>query len=380
MEPIIEQSQVAGAPSAPPATQGTPAPENPGVTSPAADVPPKVESSPAAQHARETLENAKKGIFPKDKDAKAPEKTPPSDKKTDDAGKAAAVAPPGTPPAYVPNHKYKVGGVEKEFDETIKALIKDETTEKKIRQLYADASGLGPLKSQLDQTTAKYTDVNKKYGEIDRDLRLLSHHVKNEDFDSFFADLQIPEEKILGWVERKLEQLKLPPHMQAQMERQRNDSRRAFMLQEENQGHQQAAQHHQVQARTYDLDMELLKPEVNQIAQDFDARVGRPGAFRDECMNRGALAWQYGKKDISAAEAVGQAVAMLGKVMAPSQAAPPVPNAQAAQPPAQGSGGAPVLPPPTIPNLSGSSASPIRQAPRSIADLRNLQKQYATPR
>lgn len=398
MEPTHGNEKVVTPGTPAPAPQSTPAPADPGQSSdPAAAAPApapekKVEGSPAAQKAREALDNAKKGIFPGKKDAKTKEKpeTPPQAKEGEPAGKekaAAATNEPPAPPPYVPNTKYKVGGVEKEFDESIKALIKDPETEKKVRQLYADAAGLGPLKAQLDQTVTKYQDVQKKYADVDRDLRLLSHHIANEDFDSFFADIQVPEEKIWQWVERKLELMKQPPHIQAQIERSRNANRQAFLLQEENQGFVTQAQQTAVQARTYELDTEILKPEVSQIAQEFDARVGRVGAFRDECMHRGALAWHFGKKDISAAEAVQQVMSLVGKVIAPPQAgAPALPNpaqpaaAAPAAPQPGAAGQAPVLPPPVMPNLSGSSTSPVRQAPRSVADLRQMAKTYQAAR
>lgn len=394
MEVQHGQSKDVTAPSAPApaAAPSTPAPESAAATAPTGTPEaPKIESSPVAQKAREVLDNAKKGIFPEKKETKETKKEGQPDskgepKEKEAAAKDAATPPPTTPPAYVPNHKYKVSGVEKEFDEAIKALIKDKDTEEKVRKLYADAAGVVPLKRDFDRISAQHKEVNEKYTLLDRDIRLLSHHVKNQDFDSFFGDLQIPQEAVFSWVEQKLKEMELPQPMQEQLERQRNVSRKAFLLQEENQGYQQSAQHQQVQARTYELDTELLKPEVAQVAQDFDARVGRPGAFRDECMHRGALAWHIGKKDISATEAVGQVMSLIGRVISPAPQAPQAP-ATGQQPPQVPSNAqpastatAPVLPPPTIPNMSGSTTSPIRQAPKSIADLRQMAKNFPAAR
>lgn len=328
---------------------------------------PEVTASPAAQKAREAIDNAKKGIFEKTDETaqKADEKT------TTEAGTTQGAV---VPPAYTPNFKFKANKQELEFDPLFKDLVKDADTEKKIRKLHEDAHGLEPVKAWAENVKQKYTEVNTKFNTLDRDLKLLSHHVRNDDFDAFFSDLQIPRDKIFNWVQKKLTEMSLDPAVQAELERNRQAQRQNFTLNEENNQFRNSQVEHSVQARTYDLDMELIKPEISQLAQSFDAKVGRIGAFREECMNRGALAWQFAKKDISAAEAVQQVISVMGKVMSPMQQG--TEQVVQAQPGAQNASAGNVVrqPPPVIPNISGKSTSPVKAAPRSVADLRKLAK------
>lgn len=330
--------------------------------------------SPIAQKAREALDNARKGVF----DVKS-EKTGDKVEQTPEKKDGVAVVAPVVvvPSAYQPNFKFKANKQELEFDELFKGLVKDADTEKKIRKLHEDAFGLEPVKAYAENLKQKHGEVSTKFNAIDRDLRMLSHHVRNDDFDSFFGDLQIPKDKIFNWVQKKLNEMSLEPAAQAELERNRQANRENFYLAEENNQFKSSQVEQSVQARTYELDMEIIKPDVAEIAQSFDAKVGRPGAFREECMNRGALAWQFAKKDISAAEAVQQVMSLMGRVMSP--VAPATPVQVSGQPGGQNPPASNVVvsPPPVIPNISGKSTSPVRTAPKSVADLRKLAKNYS---
>lgn len=345
----------------------TPAPTESKVSTPK-EAAQTVTSSPAAQKAREAIDNARKSIFETKKEGKTEEK------------QASAAPAKGEkevvvePPKYTPNYKYKVEGQEKEFDDEIKKLITSENVEKKIRQLYADAEGIVATKAFGDRMKQGYQEATQKLGALDTDLKRLGHHLHNDDLDSFFEELKYSPDRVFKWVEKKLALMQATPEQQAEYDRTRQLSKQTFELSQENTQFKSREEFQTVQARTYELDSELLKPEVNQIAQAYDARVGKTGAFREECMNRGLLAWQRAKKDISAVEAVQQMMSLVGTVVPPQQAAG-LPS-ESGQQPGQASPGQNVVAPqrPVIPIVSGHSTSPVKSAPRNLDDLRKLAK------
>src|SRR3990167_9677953 len=331
----------------------------------AANSTPEVKTSPEVKAARQAMDAEKNSSVEK-KDQSVKEKPSkkeiPSTKDAPILKEAASSEAPVIPPAYAPTLKYKVNGQEYDFDSELKDLVKSPEVEKKLQELYSNAHGIGYVREKADKFLNDYKEVSKKYSDIDRDLRLLSHHVQNDDWDSFFGDLKISDKKIFEWVERKLAQMNMDPYQQAQIEKQRQPQRQSFLTQEENQSYKTQAQETARMARSYELEMELIKPEVSSIAQEFDAKVGRPGAFKEECINRGALAWQFAKKDIPAAEAVGQAMSIFGKVLTPAQKAEVTQTLTAA----------PKAPLPIIPNVASRQTSPVKQAPKTTDDLRRM--------
>lgn len=337
------------------------APEAP--VEPTVSAKPTETTSPIASKAREAIENAKKGVFKEEKQAASAA----GEKSTEAASKDALPTVP-VAPAYAPNFKFKVNNKEKEFPKEIQSLIKDKETEEALRKVYEESEGFQHLNKKLSEAGT----VVKRFHEQDKALRMLSHHVRNDDFTNFFKDLNIPEEKLFAWAEKRLKEMSLDPAQQAEIEQVRQNNRANFLLSEENQGYKQAYEQSLVQTRDFELNQEMSRPEVQSIAQAFDAKVGRVGAFRDECINRGALAWQFGQRDIPASEAVGQVMSLIGRVMTPAQQQ----QAMAVAPSPQNNVVAPT-PPPIIPNVSGRSTSPVKQAVRSIDDLRSKYKQMA---
>ncbi len=366
METEIVPSQVASTESSLPPTQGTSAPA---IETDSVQTEVQVKNGAEdAKAAREALSDAKKGIF-KEKKSKVDEKIETEAQKTKEEASKEVV-----PPEYTPNLKYKVGGIEKDIHPKFKDLIKDKETEDLVRQLSADAAGVGPLNQHLNNMNKYAKEVTDKYTTLDKDMRLLGHYLKNDDFDNFFNEIQIPPEKIMKWVEKKLNQMALPPDQQAELVRVSELKKNAFLLEEKTKGYEETLQQQAVQTRAYELDTELMKPEVSQLAQEFDARMGRVGAFREECIGRGLNVWNMYKKDITPTEAVAQVMSLVGKVVpqgapivAPSPNAPQVPFGQAA----------PKTPPPVIPNITGHSTSPIKQSPKNLDDLRAMAKKFA---
>jgi hypothetical protein len=283
----------------------------------------------------------------------------------DEGAAAAQAGDGGEQPAYEPNYKLKVMDQEKEIPEKFRQLMQDAETEKEVREIFEKAYGLEfakPKHEALQQTFAKVqSEHNYLLGSI-QDLR---EAYTRGDLDTFFQKLQIPKERILQYALDKVNYEQLPPDQKQLLDSRRNAEIQAMQLQKQNQTLQQQIQTQTVQARQYALESELAGPELKSMVDSFDQRFGRPGAFRNEVINRGQLAWfqSQGKVDLTPRQAVQEVIRLYGLDQQQAAAAPVTPP--------ESGGARPRVS--TIPNVgSGRSASPLKQKPRSIEDLKKL--------
>ena len=116
-----------------------------------------------------------------------------------------------------------------------------------------------------------------------------------------------------------------------------------------------------------ELDANINAPHVASIAQSFDARAGKPGAFRDAVIAYGQSQYHIQGKDIPVNQAVSQFIQTFGLVQAEAAA----PGGQAAP----ASATAPQQRPATLPKVSGSgTTAPVKTKVKNLADLRKLQE------
>lgn len=274
---------------------------------------------------------------------------------------------PVVPPQFQPNFKFKVLDKEHEIEEMFRGLIKDAETEKKIKEMHEKAYGLEPVKQQRDQFREKARTTETRLNEINESLAEVGSFVKKDDFDSFFNALKIPEQKIFQWVLNKINYQQLPPEQRAIYDSQRQAQQQAYELERQNQQLAQQYQEQASQSKALELQMVMQRPDVQSVAESFDARVGRPGAFQEEVVRRGQLAWYQNRKDLTAEEAVREVLALHGNPV--GAAAPQAQAPQAQTPPAVAAR------PPVIPNVAGKTTSPVRQAVKSLADIRKISEQ-----
>jgi hypothetical protein len=276
---------------------------------------------------------------------------------------SAAANANAAPAPFTPNYKFKSGEVEGEVDEFLRPIIKDADTEAKIKDLYTKAFGLDKVKTRLtgevESWKGKATEVTEKYGKLSESLSALSHHINRGDFDSFFGALKIPEAKVYQWLQKKLQEQDMTPEQRSDLQRQREEGNKLYLLERQNQELMQRQEQFQAQQNQVMLDQTLSSPEIASIAQDFDARVGVPGTFRQEVIKRGITLYHLHGRDPH--EVVADLMGTIGKVFTPAAGATGLQaNTQAAVP----------QKPPVIPNVQGKSSSPVKTAPKSIKELR----------
>lgn len=283
-----------------------------------------------------------------------------------------SVATPGEviPPAYQPNHKFKAFGKEHELEEFWRPLVKDPESEKKVKDVFTKAYAFEDLKSKYEGTQSEFNEVYEEYTALDRDVKKVTSFLNRGDLDNFFSAIGLSQQKIFDWAEQKLQQENLPPEQKNALRSQALERQRAYELEQEKAELENRFQSQAVQTKTMQLEIALLRPEIAQAASAWDAQTGQPGSFRDVIIQEAQLEWHRGNRDITAEQAANLVLSKYGKLIS-SGTVSQMQNSPGLAPTPQATGK------PVIPVVQGRGTSPIKKAPKSLDDLRDLAKEYA---
>lgn len=320
----------------------------------------------------------------------APEQTQQSTS-TPTPDSATQTAPPtgGDPaapavPAWTPNFKFKVMDKEHEIDEFVRGAIKDQDTEKKVKELYEKAYGLDVVKPRFQETRERFKQLNEAHTSVMAGIQELRETYSRGDFDSFFKKLNIPQEKVLQWIIDKAQYNELPPEQRQVLDARKNAEQEAWDLRKQNQTLEQQYEEAATQARERALQVELVRPDIKAFSEAFDAkgfknREGKPVSFLDAVIETGEYAWyaSQGKVDLSPEQAIQEVMARWGAAVQPAQAQPKADPQLIPVNGAAGGQGAPASQTPratsTIPNVAGRQTSSVAKSkPKSIEDLKKL--------
>lgn len=295
----------------------------------------------------------------------------------------AAAAP--DPAAYTPNLKFSYSDPtgkknEVEFDEWIRPHIKSKEVEEKVRDLYSKAFGLDTIKSKNETLREEFTGLHGEYTGIRQGIDELKTHVANRDFDQFFQRLNIPNEMIYDWVRSKIAYENLPQDQKRIYDEAISSRRRASDL-ERDQGNYQALYQDQLsRSKQLEVDMEISKPGISQLVQEYDNARGRTGAFLDQLVIHAYSQEQLTGRQVSAAEAVQSLLGLMGKTpgVNPGNGAPAPQAPQVLQPSQVPSNQKPI---PVIPNIRARGSSPVKKVPQNLRELqKNIDEILASKR
>lgn len=280
-------------------------------------------------------------------------------------------------PDWAPTYKFKVHEEEKEFDDFLKPLVKSKEDEEKIRDILERAYGLDHVKADratLREHNRALASEVQEFGNVKKELQALGGYLKNRDFESFKEAFNIPDELIMQYALQKVKLANASPEEQAAYQAQRAEAQRLRALEDQNRAWQESYQNYVVSTKETELNFVLSQPDVVNVMQEFDSRLGQPGAFRNEIVRRGQMHFNATGQDLSAKQVVDTFISMLGVV--PGQASSPqtvqpgqvVQNRSTGQKVVTGAQAAK----PVVPHIPGSGASPVRKVPKSISELRKL--------
>lgn len=282
---------------------------------------------------------------------------------------APQAAPVASEEAWAPNFKVKAYDNEYEIPEGFRSYINKEN-EKQFKEVFERSFAFDTIKQKYKDAHSKYQEVNGKYDTISKNLDKLSKYVQNGDFDNFFSSIQIPEAEIQKWIYNKLQIQSLPQEQQQLYTKNSEYQKQLLTMQEQYEEMQSKLgefesykQEQAIQQRHSELDSVIGSGDFKSLAESYDARVGQPGAFKNEVILRAAAVANATGKDLSVQEAVQE----FAKLVAWNQQN----GGQAAGVAQKGQGR------PTIPSVSGKASSPVAPQVKSIDDLKKLAKAAA---
>lgn len=274
-------------------------------------------------------------------------------------------------PEWKPDYKVKSYDNEYEIPEDFRSYINKEN-EAKFKDVFSKAYAVDVLKGKLEKTRAENESLGKVKGEyenISKQLGMASKFIQNNDFGSLFNLIGVDNAKIQKWMYEQLKKEELPPEQKAVYDQNNAYLQKQYELEQmveqykaELEGIKGQSQEIAIAKRHQELDSVLNRPEIAEVAKNFDAKLGQSGAFKNEVIQRAAFVAQTSGKDLSAEEAVNEAL----KIIAWNKANGTSADGEQVVQPSQG------VKKPTLPSLQGKATSPVAQQVKSIEDLKKL--------
>jgi len=271
------------------------------------------------------------------------------------------------PPIYTPNLKFKVKETEHEFDDWAKGAITDEATEKKVRDLYEKSYGLDNMKQERQGLRDELTQTQEKLTSTDRAIDTIAGYAKVKDWDSFYEALNISKNEVLKYALDLVQREQMPPEQRKQWEEGRTAQQQAKHYQEQAQQLQSERTQFQVERRESELQTEISRTGVSELAAAYNAGMGDDGAFRNFVIRIGQAYASQGN-DISAEQAVKEAERQL-RAVNPQQGTTVAQKGRTVVTPSTK---------PVLPNIQGRGTSAIKSQVRSLDDLWAKQKELSS--
>lgn len=275
---------------------------------------------------------------------------------------------------------------ELDIDKRFHGLMKDPDGEKLIRELHEKAYGLDSVKERFVETKNFASQVVKENDEIKEGLTGLRNMYQSavqsgnlHKLDGFFAKMNIPQDVVMRYAIEKAALTEMDPAQRNAILAQNHAEQRAEEEGAERQRLSETMASHVSQLKLAQMETLMVRPEVDAFAKAYDAQMGREGAFREEVVRTGQLAWFQEKKDLSADQAIRHVITQYGSLVknpaTPGQQQPGQGGVQQAAG-TQGANGKALVQKTTktIPNIQGRSSSPLKSKPRSVEDLKKIYK------
>lgn len=275
-------------------------------------------------------------------------------------------AAPTEAPAYTPNYTFKVMDQEMQFDPFLHGVIKDQETEKRIREIYEKAHGLDYVKPKYESLKNDYTGLNKKWGEVEGSLKQLGTYLENKDLGSFLGSFNLTDEDIFKYALERLEYFNLPPEKRQAMDAQMSRNQQFAQMQLENERLKQQQEQAVIGGMAQQLNATLNAPHVTTIAANFDAQAGQQGAFRNAVIAHAQTQSHLAGRDLGVQEAVESFIKTFGlAAMASQPSVVPTAGVETSQAGQR---------PQTLPKVNGGQSTPVKKQVKSLNDLRKLQE------
>lgn len=272
---------------------------------------------------------------------------------------------------YVPNYSYKVAQKELEFDDRLRAIIKDKDTEEYVRDLVTRAEGLPLVKERLTEKEQYFNDLQSRYHEVETEsskyktgFERLGSLAKN-DLYAFKQAWNISDENIIGLAKDIINATE-NPQLAQQKQQAFQDQLTRWQSEDEMSVQRQSVDTSTRELHEMRMELALSKPQVSEFQKSLDALRG-DGFFEKKVKEYGTLKYHAGEY-VQPKDAVGFVMEEYEVFLKQKDPATVAPEAQ----PSTRGGPEVVRDAPPIPNLGpGRTGSPVRKKP-NWEDLKRM--------
>jgi len=276
---------------------------------------PKLNEDPV-----ETLDNEKTGTEEGTDSSEVPEPGIDSDPEPTELPKGAAEKDePAEPVEFKTDYKYKVRDEEHEIEEWARPFIKDEDTLKQFKELYTRGHGLALAKEERDTYKGKFTDLEQSINKVTDIVQEYYNHPSDSvavanTARKFIQELGLPQEMFMQYALEEFKYRQLSPEQRTAIDAQRAQQHQIATFQKSQKTLEEQNHDLIVERNNLELDRSLAEPQVSGLVQEYDSRVGTPGAFRSMVIQRGIA---HGNRNVikQPHEVVSEVAQELGKIL-----------------------------------------------------------------
>lgn len=269
-----------------------------------------------------------------------------------------------TPPVFTPNFKFKIYDKDYEIPEWARGGIKDPEVEKQAREVFEKFYGFDIVKQDRNTTKAELAEAKDYIARTDADLTRLGQLVRDGDFDTFFGELKIPEDKILQYAIQLAERRQWTPEQRQAWQDSQSAKAQNRALLDTNRSLETENQRVAVQQREFEVNSVMSRQDVLPVVQAYNQGMGSPSAFKELVIEIGNAAWASRQEDLTAEQAVQRALRYIRG--ANPNIGKPSPVSNGVVTPSDKS---------VLPNIQGRGASPVRTTVKSLDDIKRITRE-----
>jgi hypothetical protein len=270
---------------------------------------------------------------------------------------------------FTPNYKYKAYGKEYEIDEWARPLL-NKDTQPHLTKLFEKAGGFEPLKERYQTLEQEFGTYKNAYTELDQVRNEILANIQKGDLNSVFRAMGINNDQIKNYVRKQLEYEGLPAEQKQAIDRQHQLESQQTLFQRQLQEQQLVAQELMMQKHELEVMHTFSNQKYANLIETYNQRAGNDQAFRSVVDKIGAYEYTVNGRNMPVAEAVEQAIQLLGLNAVEVSNGPQAANVNA---PANSLSNKPQPKPIVVP--SGSSSVPVKKAVSTWEDLKRAQKE-----
>jgi len=218
-----------------------------------------------------------------------------------EASEAESVVTPEV--VYSPNYEYKVYDKAEQMPDWARPYVTSKEAEENLRTLFSKSGAFDPLKEKHEGLRAKYEEENSKVSKIYETLDQLQYFIDNDDLDSFFEKVKIPEDKLIQHIKRRLQLDEMPKDQRQLYDQNRDYVKRTWEQERDLANYQAQNQALLRNQHEFEYSKTLSLPEVSSFQQKFDEKLGA-GAFRKHADSYGDIMYHQTSRNIAPLEAV----------------------------------------------------------------------------